>query len=172
MAIDIVYIVFLCIGIWQGFKKGIIETLFGVAALFIGILVSVKLSHDTSVFLRETFGWQTHLLPFISLILLLIGTILIIRFVSRLIEKIAQELYLGFFNKLLGALLWCLVLSVVFSVIIWFFNEMHVLTEEMKLSSKSYLYVARLAPDTFDFLGDMLPYFSGVFESLRKFLTE
>jgi membrane protein required for colicin V production len=172
MAIDIVYLVFLGIGIWQGFKKGIIETIFGVAALFLGILISVKFSHDVSLWLRESFGWKTKLLPFISLVLLLGITIMIIRFISKLIENIAQEIQLGFFNKLLGAALWCLVLSVVFSVLIWLFNQMHIFPESMKASSKCYAYLVKLAPETFDFLGGMLPYFGGIFDSLRDFLTE
>jgi membrane protein required for colicin V production len=172
MVIDIVYLVFLAIGVWQGFKKGIIETIFGVAALFIGILISVKFSHDMSVLLRESFGWKTNLLPFISLVLLLAITIIFIRFVSKMIENIAQEIQLGFFNKLLGAALWCLVLSVVFSVLIWLFNQMHILPDDIKSSSKAYGYLVNLAPDTFEFFGKMLPYLSGVFESLKKFLTE
>jgi membrane protein required for colicin V production len=172
MAIDIVYLIFLAIGVWQGFKKGIIETLFGVAALFLGILVSVKLSHNMSVFLRESFGWKTNLLPFISLVLLMAITIFIIRMVSKLIENIAQEIQLGFFNKLLGALLWCLVLSVVFSVLIWLFNQMNLFPDSLKNDSKTYSYLVELAPATFDFFGDMLPYFKGIFEALRKFLTE
>ncbi len=172
MAIDVVYLIFLGIGIWQGFKKGIIETLFGVAALFLGILVSVKLSHNMSVFLRESFGWKTNLLPFISLVLLMFITIFIIRMVSKLIENIAQEIQLGFFNRLLGALLWCLVLSVVFSVLIWLFNQMNLFPDSLKNDSKSYNYLVKLAPATFDFFGDMMPYFQGVFDSLRKFLTE
>jgi membrane protein required for colicin V production len=172
MAIDVVYLIFLGIGIWQGFKKGIIETLFGVAALFLGILVSVKLSHNMSVFLRESFGWKTNLLPFISLVLLMFITIFIIRMVSKLIENIAQEIQLGFFNRLLGALLWCFVLSVVFSVLIWLFNQMNLFPDSLKNDSKSYNYLVNLAPATFDFFGDMMPYFQGVFDSLRKFLTE
>jgi len=172
MVIDIVYLAFLGIGIWQGFKKGIIETIFGVAALFLGILFSVKFSHDMSVFLRESFGWKTNLLPFISLVLLLSITIIFIRFVSKMIENIAQEIQLGFFNKVLGAALWCLVLSIVFSVLIWLFNQMNILPDDIKTASRSYGYLVELAPATFDFFGDMMPYFKGVFESLRKFLTE
>jgi membrane protein required for colicin V production len=172
MVIDIVYLVFLCIGIWQGFKKGIIETIFGVAALFLGILISVKFSHDVSLWLRESLGWKTKLLPFISLVILLAATIIFIRFVSKMIENIAQEIQLGVFNKLLGAALWCLVLSVVFSVLIWLLNQTNLLPESAKSSSQCYAYIVRLAPETFDFLGDMLPYFKGIFESLREFLTE
>jgi uncharacterized membrane protein required for colicin V production len=172
MVIDIVYLTFLAIGVWQGFQKGIIETIFGVAALFIGILISVKFSHEMSVFLRESFGWQTKLLPFISLVLLLAITILFIRFVSKMIENIAQEIQLGFFNKLLGAALWCLVLSVVFSVLIWLFNQMNILPDDMKTASKSYSHLVELAPATFSFFENMLPYIKGVFESLRQFLTE
>jgi membrane protein required for colicin V production len=172
MVIDIVYLIFLAIGIWQGFKKGIIETIFGVTALFLGILISVKFSHDVSLWLREFMGWKTKLLPFITLILLLGITLLIIRFVSKLIENMAQEIQLGFFNKLFGSLLWCLVLSVIFSVIIWLLNQMHVLPEGMKTSSLCYSYLVKLAPETFEFLGGMLPYFKGIFDSLRDFLTE
>jgi len=172
MAIDIVYLFFLGIGIWQGFKKGIIETLFGVAALFLGILVSVKLSHNMSVFLRESFGWKTNLLPFISLVSLMLITIFAIRMLSRLIENVAQEIQLGYFNKLLGAALWCLVLSIVFSVLIWLFNQMNLFPESLKNDSSTYVHLIKLAPATFDFFGDMLPYFQGVFDSLRKFLTE
>lgn len=172
MAIDIVYLIFLGIGVWQGFKKGIIETLFGVAALFLGILVSVKLSHNMSVFLRDSFGWKTNLLPFISLVLLLFITIFAIRMISKLIENVAQEIQLGFFNRLLGAALWCLVLSVVFSVLIWLFNQMNLFPDNLKASSNTYSHLVKLAPATFDFFGDMLPYFQGVFDSLRKFLTE
>lgn len=172
MVIDIVYLVFLGIGIWQGFKKGIIETLFGVAALFLGILVSVKLSHNMSVFLRESFGWKTNLLPFISLVLLMLITIFAIRMLSKLIENVAQEIQLGFFNRLLGALLWCLVLSIIFSVLVWLFNQMNLFPDTLKNDSKTYGHLVKLAPATFDFFGDMLPYFQGVFDSLRKFLTE
>lgn len=172
MIIDSLYFVFLCIGFWQGFKKGIIETLFGVAALFLGILISVKLSHQMSVLLRDTFGWTTKLLPFISLAVLMAITVAVIRFITKLIENVAQDVQLGFFNKLLGAVLWSLVLSIVFSVIIWLLNQMNILPEDMKTDSKMYKHLVDLAPETFNFLGEMLPYFKGVFDSLRQFLTD
>lgn len=172
MFVDIVYLLFLAAGIWQGFRKGIIETLLGVATLFLGILLSVKFSHDMSVWLRESFGWNTKLLPFLSLLVLLILTILLIRLMSKLIQNIAQEIQLGFFNKLLGAFLWCFVLSIIFSVLLWLLNQMHLFPESMKSSSFSYPWLIKLAPETFDFIGGMLPYFEGIFDALRDFLTE
>lgn len=172
MGIDIVYLVFLAIGVWQGFRKGIIETIFGVVALLLGVLVSVKLSYTVSIYLKETFHFQTKLLPIISMLLLLLITIFAIRSLSKLIEKIAQEIYLGFLNKLLGAILWCLVLSVIFSVLIWVLNQISLLPNEVKNSSKTYSFLVNLAPATFDFFGSMIPYFKNVFESLKSYLSD
>jgi hypothetical protein len=49
---------------------------------------------------------------------------------------------------------------------------MNLFPDSLKNDSKSYNYLVNLAPATFDFFGDMMPYFQGVFDSLRKFLTE
>ncbi len=172
MWIDIALLVFLALGFYLGYSKGIIHSLFSFAALFIGMGVAVKYSYDVSVLLNEQFHINTRYLPLLAFIGLFILALLLVRLISFLIEKFAETLYLGFINRMLGAALWCFLLTLVFSILLWFLGNIQFITKEDIDTSRTYSYIQPLAPMIFGYLAQLIPFFEGIFEALQNLIKD
>ena len=168
MVIDIIFLVMLISGFLMGFRRGAIHSFFSFVALFFGIMIALKFSHQLSFYLNEWLSISTKFLPLISFIVIFIGVILVVRILSAVLEKIVNSIYLGLFNKAVGGMLWCIILTLIFSTLLWFLNQVDLITLEMKSDSQTYPVLESLAPITIDFFSRLIPYFQGLFDSLEQ----
>lgn len=171
MIIDIVYLFFLAFGFFLGFRRGLVHSLFSIIALFLGLAVALKFSEELTRWIYETFLLDQPYIPILVFIFLFVIVILLVRVVSWSVEKILKTLYLNFINQILGALLWCLVLTLVYSTFLWFANELNILSAKQIMESNTFEYIMPIAPMVYGFLSELIPWFKGAFERLSEYLT-
>ena len=111
-------------------------------------------------------------MPLIAFVLLFILVVLFFRLGSYLIEKFAETLYLGTVNRVLGGVLWCLILTLIFSTLLWFLNEIQFITADDKTASRTYAYVQPIAPILFSGISNLIPFFEGIFEALENLIKD
>lgn len=170
MAIDIVYLSFLAFGFFLGFRRGLVHSIFSITALFLGIAVALKFSEQIVAWVSETFNLEMAYVPLLVFILLFILVILLVRAVAWSVEKVLKTLYLNFINQILGAGLWCLVLTLVFSTFLWFAHQLDLISKEQIESSNTFEFIILVAPTTYGLLSELIPWFQGVFERLSSYL--
>lgn len=172
MAIDITFGFFLLFGIITGLRKGLIHSVFSFIALLTGVMAAMKFGYLLSVWMTETFSWHSKYLPFFSFIILFIGVILFVLLFSRLLEKLFNLLTLNWVNKILGAVLWCAIVTIIFSTLLFYTNQINLLTPELKTTSKTYIHLQSVAPVVVEQFGNFLPAIHGMFESIERLFEE
>lgn len=170
MILDVIFLVFLAIGFLHGFRRGLIRALFSFVGLFFGVLLALKYSYVVSDYLYREHIMETRLLPLVSFIAVFLIVVLLVNITARLVESAADAMLLGTMNKLIGGILEALLVVMLFSTVLWYLNEMHVMTAEIQEDSVTYNYLVGLAPDVLAFIGKIAPFFRDTFEHLEKLL--
>ena len=168
MIIDIIFILALLAGFYYGYKHGILHSVFALLGLIIGVMAAVKFSFIATAYLKEAINVPASLLPIISFVIVFLLVVFFIRVIAWLLEKILKVLALNFVNKLAGGLLWSIIVIFIFSTIIWFANKSNFITDSWKQSSQLYFYLEPLSPVVISLIGEVIPFFQGMFDSLDE----
>jgi membrane protein required for colicin V production len=154
---DILVLGFLALFVINGFRKGFIISLAGLAALVLGIYLAVNFSNYIQDILRENLRPSQTWLPILSFTITFLLVAILVLVVGKLLEKVIDLVGLGIFNKIAGALLG-LVKGVIFASIILFVlysadKKQKWITPEDRKGSLTMNRVERVFPDMMNYLG-------------------
>ncbi|MEI6265286.1 MAG: CvpA family protein [Sphingobacteriia bacterium] len=169
MFIDICLLALIVLAIFKGMKKGLVVAAFSFFAIFLGLAAAVKMSTLVAGWLSETVNIKAAWLPFLAFILIMIAVSIVVRIVAAIIETTLQLTLLGWLNSLGGIVLYCCIYVTVFSVLIFYMEQLHLLKEPVIASSKTYQYIHFWGPKAIDLFGKLVPVFKGMFEELTQF---
>ena len=169
MIIDLIYICLLALAVFKGFSKGFIVAVFSFFAVIIGLAAALKLSAAVAGWLGENTGISARLLPVIAFALLMIGVAWLVRICAVLIQKAIQVVMLGFLNKAAGILLYGLLYTILFSVILFFAEKISLLKQDTITASYCYSFIQPWGPRTIDTFAMLVPVFKNVFQQLEQF---
>ena len=165
---DIFLLLPILFGAFQGYRKGLMLELISLVALVLAILGGLKLMDVALPTVKEFVGDAGALLPYITFIVVFTGIILLIHFTGIALKKIIDFTPFGFFDNILGGMLgalkWCLALSLLFYV-----SDMagiHI-TEETAAASYIYPVVLKTRPYALDILGYAVPFVKSLFASFK-----
>lgn len=169
MVLDVILCILCIIAFVRGWKKGLLWAICSLLAILIGIIISLKLSHALADFLFEKnilTGQYTLLLSFVILFL---GSIFLFRVLIKFIENILDTFFLGWINNLLGGLLYSFFIVFLFSTFYWLADSGHLLKAELKSESRTYPFVAPIAPKTIEVTTHYLPFFKGLYGDIKNY---
>ncbi len=169
MVLDIIVAVALIFAIIKGYQQGLIVALFSVLAFIIGIAAAMKLSTAVAGYIGKAVKISDQWLPVISFIVIFLIVVLIIRMCAKLIQKTVQFAMLGWVNRLGGILLFLVLYILIFSVIIFYAEQISLLKPETIKASVTYSYVQPWGPEVIDGFGKIIPFFKGMFQELQEF---
>ena len=110
----------LAYGVFQGFRKGLLQEVVSVFALFLGFILGLKLLTTALPVVQKFVGNALGLLPFLSFLVVFVLVILGVRLLGLLFKKIVDFTPLGLFDNILGAILgglkWCFAISLLLYV--------------------------------------------------------
>lgn len=170
MLLDVVFLLLAVVAFYRGWKKGLLWGLGSFVAVFIAVLVALKLGHYVSDFLFENNILKNEYTLPISFLLLFILTLFCFRQVAKLVESALDKLFLGWANHLGGGLLYVFFVAFVFSLGIWLFTKTAILNKEIKQSSKTYAWLSPLAPKVIELSSEYLPLCKNLFEQINSTL--
>lgn len=169
MVLDIISITLIIIFFVRGYSKGIIVAAFSVIAIVLGIICALKLSERLATYLFEegivTSGWA----QLVSYVILFVGVIWLVRIIAKVIEKALDAAMLGWANKSAGGLLYSFLAVVVVSSLLWLGTEMKFLSADTIEESRTYAYIAPVAPWVAEKVGALWPMAKDVFTDLHEF---
>jgi membrane protein required for colicin V production len=169
MFIDICLIALIVLAIFKGIKQGLVVAAFSFFAIIIGLAAAIKMSTIVAKWLSETINIQAAWLPFLAFILIMIAIGIIVRICATVIETTLQLSMLGWLNKLGGILLYCCIYVTVFSILVFYLAQLHLLKPPVIASSKAYPYIQNWGPSIINLFGKAIPIFKGMFEELTKY---
>ena len=169
MVIDLLYLLTLGLGVYKGFRKGLIVALFSVLALMVGLAAAFKCSALTGRYIREHFSVPGPILPTLSFLVTFLVAALLVRLIARLIEKSVQLVLLGWVNRLCGVVLYAALYTTIFSFVLFFAEKSKLLKSSTTERSHTASFVRPWAPKTMELLGGVLPFLKGSYKELENF---
>lgn len=168
---DIVILLVLAWGAFKGFRKGFIMEIVAVLALFIGILGAFKLLHVGMDWLDQYFEISGQLLPYVSFIVLFIAIVILVNLLGKSVKKVLDMALLGGFDSLAGAIIGIIKWAFGLSILVWLTESFNIgPSEQITESSIFYPFIESMAPVVIDFVSGLLPFASGLIESIEEML--
>ncbi|WP_445456509.1 CvpA family protein [Flavobacterium sp. HNIBRBA15423] len=124
--IDIVFAVLLCYALYKGIKNGLFVELASLIALVTGIFVAIKFSYLVKNILEPKVTWEPKYIEIIAFALTFILVVVLIHLSAKLLTKIADFAYLGWINKLAGAIFSALKTILLLSIVILLFEKVNI----------------------------------------------
>jgi len=171
MLIDIVFIVLLVAAIVKGYSRGLIIAVFSLLAIIVGLAAAMKLSLVTAGWLKDAVHVAAKWLPVIAFVLVFVIIVLLVRLGASLLEKMAGLVLLGWINKLAGIILYMALYTVMLSVLLFYAEKIHLLSEATIASSQTYTFIQPWGPKTINAIGSFLPVFKDMFLQLEDFFS-
>ena len=168
MIFDIIVLIFLAVGFYQGYKNGIIYSLFSIAGWFIGIVVALKFSFYVADLLHNYAHVGSKTLAAIAFILVIACVVGLMKLIGWGLEQILKSFSMNFFNQVFGGILHSLVGLYLLCVFIWFLNRLDIFPHDQKETSHIYPYVTNLAPKVMEVSGRVVPMCKDSFQQFDK----
>lgn len=168
MVIDVIFSILVIISFIRGFKKGLIHAIFTLVAIVVGIIAGVYLSEIAAVYIDKWFNVSSRYLPIVAFIAVFFGVYLLFRLLSKSMEGLFKLMHLNILNKLLGGLVWVVIWIMVFSTVLFYANNMKLLSDEIKTESIVYERTEAFAPEVISFIGRAIPPVRNIYRSLQQ----
>lgn len=169
MLIDITFLILIIVAIFKGYRKGLVIAVFSFIAFIVGIAAAIKLSAIVAEHLKNDLSISAKWLPVISFLLVFIAVIFLIRFGAKLIEKTFQLALMGWINRLAGAFLYMLIYTFIFSVLLFYADKIHVISQHTVQSSQTWPYIEPIGPKVINGFAKLIPVFKNMFDELESF---
>ncbi|HQV85951.1 MAG: CvpA family protein [Chitinophagaceae bacterium] len=169
MIIDLILGVIILIAIFKGYQRGLIIGLFSLVSVIIGLAAAMKLSTVVAGYIGEAVNVSDEWLPVISFAIVFIVVVLLIRLGANAIERTVEVVMLGWLNKLGGIIFYVAIYTVVFSVLLFYAEQVNLVRSETIEKSISYSFVQPWGPRVINSVGSIVPLFRDMFAELELF---
>ncbi|RYD99380.1 MAG: CvpA family protein [Sphingobacteriales bacterium] len=167
MGLDIVLLALLTWYGFKGYKKGIVQVLFSTIAMIAATLGALKLSGKLSGYFFQKDSDISPWLPVLSFILVFAAILFLVFLISKTVDTSLKKIKLGWLNRLAGMALYILIISFVFSTILWLGDKVNLIKPETKAASVTYAFIAPIAPKGFELAGTLLPFVKSSYAELE-----
>jgi membrane protein required for colicin V production len=169
MVLDLIFAVILILAVIKGYQRGLIVGVFSFIAIIIGLAAAIKLSLAVAGYIGETVKVSDEWLPIISFVVVFLIVVLLVRWGANVIQRTAEVAMLGWVNKLGGIILYLALYIAVFSVLLFYAEQVQLLKQETINKSATYSFVRPWGPKAINTFGTVIPFFKDMFSELEKF---
>lgn len=154
---DLLLLVPIGIGAFNGYKKGVLIEVFGILAFVLAILIGFKFLYFGSEVIEGTVGTERiqWLSPYLSFFVVFLPALFIIRQLGLMMKKAVRLTFLGVLDGLLGALLGAVTVTFGMSLLLWIIARLHIPLP--KEESEFLTYIQGFAPQVISMVSDWLP---------------
>jgi membrane protein required for colicin V production len=169
MSIDILYIILMVFAVFKGISRGLIIGVFSILGFIVGLAAALKLSAVVAQKLQSSTSMPGPWLPVISFILVFIVVVVLISILARVIDKTFDIAMLGWLDSLGGIVLYVIIYTVLFSVLLFYAANLGMVKQETIAASVTYPYIQPWGPVVMNNFGKIIPAFKDVFQQLENF---
>ncbi len=170
--IDIITTVLLVVAVIRGLRQGLVMALFSLLAYVIGLAAALKLSAVVAAYLERHMELPSRWLPVLSFLLVFAGVVILVRFAGKLVGESLEWALMGWANKLAGAVGYGLLYMLIWSVLLFYAQQLQLLKPATLANSLSWPWVGPLAPELFTWMGKLIPLLKDSFATLQHFFGQ
>lgn len=172
MIIDFIAFGLLVLAILKGFRNGLVVAIFSLLAFIIGLAAALKLSAVVADYLGDNTNISQRWLPVLAFAIVFFIVIFLVRLGAKALEGGLKMAMLGWLNKLGGILFYVLLYLFIFSIILFYAQQLNIIKPESVETSTTYPVIYPMAQIVMDGLGSLLPFFKDMFAELENFFGE
>lgn len=169
MILDLILAIIIILAVIKGFSRGLIVGLFSLIAIVIGLAAAIKLSAVVAGYLGKAVKITDQWLPIISFAVVFFIVVLLVRLAANAIQKMVETVMLGWVNRLGGIIFYIAIYATIFSVVLFYAEQLQIVKPVTKEKSVTYPYVQPLGPRAINSIGSVVPVFKDMFEELQEF---
>jgi len=169
MVIDALFLVAMVIAVLKGLQRGFIIAIFSILGWIIGLAAAMKLSAVAAGYISVSVSVGARWLPVISFIIVFILVMAFVRLGAALLQKMIELTMMGWANRIGGVVIYALLYTFIFSIILFFAEQIRLLNAETIEDSYVYAFIKPLGPLVIDGLGKLIPFFKDSFTRLQEF---
>jgi len=169
MILDLVLIAILILAVIKGYQRGLIVGIFSFVAVIVGLAAAMKLSTVVAGYIGEAIKVSDGWLPVISFAVVFIVVVLLIRLGANMIQKTVEISMLGWVNRLGGILLYLAIYVIVYSIILFYAEQIKLIHQDNIQKSVTYSYIQPWGPRVINGFASIVPVFKGMFTELQSF---
>ena len=169
MVIDIILLALLAIACFKGYSRGLIVAIFSFLAVIIGVAAAMKFSIIVSGWLQNSTHISKQWLPFVSFLIIMVGVVILVRWVANLLQKAVEAVMLGWANRIGGIIFYVALFVTVYSIVLFYATEINLIKPEVIQASKTYNIIEPFGPKAINALGSLIPLFKNLFTDLEAF---
>jgi membrane protein required for colicin V production len=133
--IDIIIAVPLLYGLIKGFVNGLVKEVASLFALVLGVYVAINFSEFLEPKIEGFLGGYEEFVPVISFALLFLVSVVTIKLLGKLIDKLTKALALGIVSRFLGAVFGGIKVVVILGFLLIIVEEYSLLSKDSKKNS-------------------------------------
>jgi membrane protein required for colicin V production len=169
MFIDFISIALVILSIVKGLRKGLVVAVFSLLAFVIGLAAALKLSSLVARYLGDNTSISQRWLPMLAFLIVFFLVALLVRLGAKAIESFMRMTMLGWLNKLGGIVFHVLLYFFIYSIILFYATQLHIIKPETIETSSTYPIIYPMAPVVMDTIGEVVPFFKHMFADLEGF---
>jgi membrane protein required for colicin V production len=169
MLLDLVLVVLLILAIIKGYQRGLIVGVFSLVAIIIGLAAAIKLSAIVAGYIGKAIKISDTWLPIISFTVVFIIVVLLVRLGANMLQKTVEVALLGWVNRLGGILLYIAIYLIVYSVILFYAEQVKLVKPDTIHNSVTYTFIQPWGPKVINGFASIIPVFKNMFTELQSF---
>jgi len=167
--LDIIFAVLLLLAVIRGYQRGLIVGVFSFVSIIIGLAAAMKLSAAIAGYLGDNINVSGEWMPVISFALVFLVVVLLVRWGANVIQRTVEISMLGWVNRLGGVVFYSALFITVFSVLVFYADQVELITPMAREKSISYQFVHPWGPRAINAFASIAPVFRDMFTDLQAF---
>lgn len=169
MILDVLFAIILVLATVKGYRRGLIVGIFSFIAIMVGLAAAIKLSAVVAGYIGDSVKVSDTWLPIISFALVFLIVVLLVRLGANFIQRTAEVAMLGWLNRLGGIILYVALYITIFSIIIFYAEQVNLIRDQTIDKSLTYSFVQPWGPKAINAFGTIIPFFKNMFVDLEAF---
>lgn len=164
MVIDILSAIIISLGLYLGYRRGLIKTIFDTLSLIIGIVAALKISPVVIDFLQKLLKVNPAIPFILGIAITFIGVMVAIRFIGKKLEELLEVVHLNIINKSAGAALQGFFFATILALCIGLVDKVKLVSDKEKTTSFTYPYLVQVPEVSQQALNKLKPVFSAFWD--------
>jgi membrane protein required for colicin V production len=122
MWVDIICLAFYAMGIYKGFKTGLLAAILTLLGYIIALIIAISLGDKLARFITKLSGTSGYGITIVSFLILFIGVIFIVSKLIFWLNKGLDVVMLGLINKLGGVILYVALYSLILMILFFWIS--------------------------------------------------
>lgn len=171
-SVDLVLLLPIAFGAWRGYQKGLFLEITSLAALFIGILMALKLqSWGMQVILPHLPAVLSGVAPLVVFIMLVVAVMTGVHTLGKMLKKVISATPLGIADSLAGAATGAVKWFFGLSIIVWSLQVAGISVSASTLSKSTvYPVLVSASPMAWRVVGIFMPFAKSLFAEVKTTL--